>query len=280
MSLLSLAHLTLLDVAPPELVSVAARAGFDAVGIRLGRGAQPTDPDWPMLGDTPMRRETRQLLSETGLQVLEVEGVSILPGRSVADLKRLDALLESASVLGARFLTVATFATDQTHAADELALICARTAPYGVAPVLEFFARSGAAGLDDAAQLVAQPGCERAGILMDTLHLFRTGGSPADLDCDRANRVTLIQLCDAPREQPRGDAEQRAESRNRRLPGEGELPLREVLSRLPAGLPISVEAPSARLIGVPSSERAQLACAAARRVLDSCIQVCQNVDCQ
>jgi hypothetical protein len=41
---LSLAHLTLPDASPPELVSAAAQAGFDAVGIRLGRGSLPTDP--------------------------------------------------------------------------------------------------------------------------------------------------------------------------------------------------------------------------------------------
>jgi len=278
MRVLSLAHLTLLDVSPPELVDAAAQAGFDAVSIRLGRGAQPTDPDWPMLGDTPMRRDTRQRLAETGLQVLEVEGVSILPGRSVADLKRLGALLESAQVLGARFLTVASFDTELAHAAEELATLCALTAPYAVQPVVEFLARSGVSRLDQAATLVAQPGCERAGILMDMLHLFRTGGSVTDVEGDAVERVALIQLCDAPRERPTAETEQRAESRNRRLPGEGELPLKEVLSRLPADVPISVESPAARLQGLPAPERARLAYAAARRVLDSCIQVCQHVD--
>ena len=278
MRVLSLAHLTLVDVAPPDLVVAAAQAGFDAVSIRLGRGARPTDPDWPLLGDTPMRRDTQQRLSESGLQVLEVEGVSILPGRSLADLKRLGALLESAHVLGARFLTVASFDEDLTHTADELAKLCALTVPYGVQPVVEFLARSGVARLEQAATLVAQPGCERAGIVLDTLHLFRTGGSVADLEGDAIERVALIQLCDAPRERPTDETEQRAESRNRRLPGEGELPLTEVLSRLPTDVPISVESPAARLQGLPASERARLAHAAARRVLDSCIQVFQHVD--
>ena len=35
MRLLSLAHLTVLDTTPPELVSVAAAAGFRNIGIRL-----------------------------------------------------------------------------------------------------------------------------------------------------------------------------------------------------------------------------------------------------
>jgi len=35
MNALSLAHLTVLDTTPPELVSVAAAAGFRNIGIRL-----------------------------------------------------------------------------------------------------------------------------------------------------------------------------------------------------------------------------------------------------
>jgi hypothetical protein len=49
--LLSIAHLTVLDAAPPQLVTVAADAGFDAVGIRVWPAAD--EPAYPMLGDTP-----------------------------------------------------------------------------------------------------------------------------------------------------------------------------------------------------------------------------------
>ena len=48
----------------PDLVDAAAQVGFDAVSIRLGRGAQPTDPDWPMLGDTPWLEPYPEILLE------------------------------------------------------------------------------------------------------------------------------------------------------------------------------------------------------------------------
>ena len=59
-------HLTMLDVAPPEFVAVAAGAGFDAVGLRVapvtpGEQAWPVSPGSPMLAET-MRRIRRLYL--------------------------------------------------------------------------------------------------------------------------------------------------------------------------------------------------------------------------
>jgi hypothetical protein len=40
---IGLEHLTLLDIAPPEFVSLAAAAGFDTVGLRVSPVAAETD---------------------------------------------------------------------------------------------------------------------------------------------------------------------------------------------------------------------------------------------
>jgi hypothetical protein len=45
--LLGLEHLTLLGVAPPEFVTLAATAGFGAVGLRIAP-ATSDEPVWPM----------------------------------------------------------------------------------------------------------------------------------------------------------------------------------------------------------------------------------------
>ena len=47
--LLSISHLTVLDATPPELVTAAADAGFDAVGIRVWPAAG--EAAFPMLGE-------------------------------------------------------------------------------------------------------------------------------------------------------------------------------------------------------------------------------------
>src|SRR4030095_2028474 len=55
---LSLAHLTVLDTTPPELVTVAAAAGFRTIGIRLTATPSVGVPPYDCLHDGPLLRET------------------------------------------------------------------------------------------------------------------------------------------------------------------------------------------------------------------------------
>jgi sugar phosphate isomerase/epimerase len=83
-------------------------------------------------------------------------------------------------------------------------------------------------------------------------------------------RLKLVHFCDAPAFSPgnRSAEELRRESRTARLlPGEGELWLRELIAALPPQTPISIEAPSARMAGLPAAERARLAREATERFL-------------
>ncbi len=75
-----LEHLTLLDVAPPELVTLAAGAGFDAVGLRIAPVTLGEEP-WPMSPGSPMLAETRRRCADAGVAVHAVEAIVIRPGR-------------------------------------------------------------------------------------------------------------------------------------------------------------------------------------------------------
>jgi sugar phosphate isomerase/epimerase len=82
------------------------------------------------------------------------------------------------------------------------------------------------------------------GLLLDTLHIQRCGVTPADLEELDPALLSYLQVCDAP---ARPDTDPAAEARTGRLlPGEGELPLPQILAALPGTLPVSVEAPSAK----------------------------------
>jgi hypothetical protein len=54
----------------------------------------------------------------------------------------------------------------------------------------------------------------------------------------------------------------------RLLPGEGVLPLRDLVAALPAGLPLAIEAPSRDTVHLPALERAQRAHRALTALLD------------
>ena len=70
---ISLAHLTVLDTTPPELVTVAAEAGFRTVGIRLTATPSVGVPPYDILHDGPVLRETLRRLADTGVAVLDTE---------------------------------------------------------------------------------------------------------------------------------------------------------------------------------------------------------------
>src|SRR5260370_22451149 len=55
---ISLAHLTVLDTTPPELVTVAAAAGFRTIGIRLTATPSVGIPPYDILREGPILRET------------------------------------------------------------------------------------------------------------------------------------------------------------------------------------------------------------------------------
>ncbi len=70
MPILSLDHLTVFELTPPELVGTAALAGFSHVGVRL-QPAAPGEKQHPMIGDTPMLRETLARMADTGVKLLD-----------------------------------------------------------------------------------------------------------------------------------------------------------------------------------------------------------------
>ena len=71
-SLYSLAHLTLIGVTPPELVYIAARAGYDAVSPRFIPMHVPGEFTQSPVGKSQIQA-TKTALKTTGLKVLDVE---------------------------------------------------------------------------------------------------------------------------------------------------------------------------------------------------------------
>src|SRR5437867_13090374 len=95
----SLAHLTVLATTPPELVSVAAAAGFRHLGIRLTATPSVGVPPYDILRDGPILRETLRRLADTGVSVLDTEFLRFEPTQPVSVP---EGFLEISARLGAR----------------------------------------------------------------------------------------------------------------------------------------------------------------------------------
>jgi sugar phosphate isomerase/epimerase len=225
--LLSLAAGTILDVGPAGAVDVADAAGYRSVGLWF-------DPEsWT----SATTREVSARLAATGLVALDIE--PIILGRGVDHGERI---IEAAVAVGARNILVASGPAPAGQVIDRLgALSVLAAAAPDLTLALEFLPIFTVATLADAMAIVEQLGVANLGVLVDTLHLSRSGGSPTDIArCDPA-LLPYMQLADAPANRPSTTEALREEAlHGRLLPGEGALPLRAVLEAMPR-LPVSVE---------------------------------------
>lgn len=252
-----LGHLTMLDVAPPDLVSLAHESGFDAVGLRAAPGAPPEQP-WPLMPGSPMLAETLRRMADTGIRVLDIELVRLHPDTVVGVHEQL---LETGALLGARFLNVLVDDPDLHRARDKFAALVEVARPYGIRPAVEAIPYWRLKSLPDAVALVASSG---GAVVVDALHLHRSGGTPADVAALAPGLLGYVQLCDAPRDLPsalphrvrlpRGQSVDGIPARAlearaaRLLPGGGDLPLTQLLAELPPDMPLSVEVPNIGLL--------------------------------
>lgn len=254
---LSLAHLTVLDATPPELVTVAAAAGFRKIGIRISATPSVGVPPYDMLGDTPLLRETLARLADTGVSVLDVEFLRFEPEDPMGIP---GGFLETGARLQAQYVLVMSTEPLEARTLERFCDLCESARQYGLHVCLEFAIYTGVRTLADAVRLVQRSGCANASVLVDALHFSRSGGLPSDIAGVDASLFRYAQICDAAPVAPSEPADLIREARTGRLlPGEGALPLRDLVAALPAAIPLSVEAPVRATADLPALERARRA---------------------
>ena len=259
---ISLAPLTVLELSPPELVTCAAEAGYDGVGLRL-IPATAEEPQWPTLGDTPMIKETRRRLDDSGLLLLDIEVLRLRPETRV----RADCgvFLETGAYLGATQLLVTGNDPDHSRLTDNLLELADFAGDFGITPNLEPMPWTDVRTLDEGSSIIRRCPTGRAGLLVDALHFDRTPATTADLEAIPRDRINYVQICDGPWPRPTSIDELRYQGRNARLfPGEGTIDLVSMLAALPP-VPVSIEAPTEW--SAPAGVRARAALRAARAVM-------------
>ncbi|MBE0586094.1 MAG: sugar phosphate isomerase/epimerase [Desulfofustis sp.] len=260
----SLAHLTLPGCPLDVFIETAARAGYDHVSLRMTKVSED-DCVYPLISDRSLRRRTGRLISDAGLSVLDVE---LLRLDRETEPEQFEPLLEASAELGARTVIVQIPDPDRQRAVDRYSRLCDLARSYRLGAALEFVSWTETADLRAAAAIVRAAGRTNGGILVDMLHFDRSGSELEDLEKIPAAWFQFIHLCDAPRATPALTAGVIQAARSARLfPGEGELPIREVLRRIPA-VPCSLEIPNAELLDkLGPDEFARRALASARRYL-------------
>ena len=227
----------LLTATLPEFIDAAERAGFRRITVRPYAFAQAL-----AAGETETDLQHR--LSDAGIAVTMIDALTnALPGT----LERADAAVlarlppdqleplseaecfRTATVLGASIVNLTHYMGPSLPiavAADAVSAVCRRAAPLGLRICLEFFPDSGLPDLPFAQAVVEACGEPNAGVLLDVFHLDRSGGTVDDVRRLPPGAIAGIQLSDR-RRPPPGTAH--VPLSGRLLPGDGELPLREVI---------------------------------------------------
>jgi sugar phosphate isomerase/epimerase len=229
--LISLASGVLPEFTPARVAAAAADSGFEAVGLWVD----------PRTWDAGVTRDVRAIVADAGLIVLDAEVVWIQPGPlDPAHLRIVDIAAE----IGAANLLVVSSDPDLAATGEKLAALVDHAAPAGVRASLEFGAFTEIKSLAMALEVLERSARPDAGLLIDPLHLSRTGGVPADLAGVPRRRFAYAQFCDATARGPsvtdvKAIIDEAVDGRL--FPGDGALPLDELLRTLPAGIPLSIE---------------------------------------
>lgn len=234
---IGLAQLSLVDTAAPQLIRIAAEAGFDFIGARV-RPVTATERAYDLQPGSQLLKQTLQAVAETGVQVRDIEFL-LIDGTDQREAWL--PMMEAGQALGASSLTVAASLADENQLTEILSQMTEDGKAYGITPTLEVISYQAVNSLPQAAKLARRSGCSIVG---DTLHLSRVGTDPAQL-ADYADLIPLLQLCDGPVIPPSDREGLVAESRSERMaPGQGEFALAQMVAALPQDLALSVEAPS------------------------------------
>ena len=251
---IGLAPLTALELPHVELVSVAAEAGYDCVGLRLVRVAGQPYSHSRDAGAIERR------LQDTGMRVLDIEGFRL---EAATDVTAFEPALAAAQRLGASEILVHGADANAGRLVDTFAKLCELASRHKLNANLEPMPWVDVSNAATARRILDAAGKDNSALLVDAIHFFRAGDRFEDLS---GGRLRYAQLCDAPAERPADMQEIIRQARSDRMfPGEGGLDLKGLLATLPADLPLSLEIPVARKL--PPPERARLALFATKKLL-------------
>ena len=246
----------------------ASAAGFDAISIRPAEYAT-------LLADGWSGSDVRSLFADLGLGVAELDPVMTwLPGATAPPtMHAVDDVLAMARSLQPHCLSVLVPVGARLHlgaATEAFAALCDLGADDGIRMAIEFFAWSPLCTLADTWTIVRDADRSNGGLILDTWHHARRGGTVDDIGQIDATRVWGVQIADAPVHPVLDDLATECRD-HRRWPDDGDLPLDDLVGALRAAgcvAPLAIEVFGDAPDEDAAHERARHAYDALRRVRD------------
>lgn len=264
---LAIEYISVFGLPPVEFVHLAADLGC----AHISTGAVPMPynphgyPGWSLVGDRALRRRMIAAMHERDVSISIGEGFLVRPGVDVRDYAApLDVMRE----LGVTRINTLSIDPGMNRSFDQFAMLTQMAAAVDVATTLEFGPRMAVADLGAALTAIRHVAQPHFRLVIDTMHLVRSGAGGADIAALDPDMIGYVQLCDAPLVSKFSEYMDEAKY-ERMVPGTGELPLLDILAALPRDLPIGLEVPQRSLAeaGVGPHERLGRCVEATRKLL-------------
>lgn len=218
-----------------ELIDLASGAGFSDISVTPAMY-------FDAIRDGVSDAELRERLDDRGIAVGVIDPMMRgLPGamtpeevgprfRSTFEHGE-DDCYRAAEALGTRVINVAHYLGKPTPLdalADAIGGMCARAAARGFDILVEFMPEGSITDLAAATTILRQINAPNCGLTFDTWHFFRNGGVPDQLRTLPPRTIGAVQVSDA--EDDMFGTGATPPRRDRLMPGEGVIPLRELVS--------------------------------------------------
>lgn len=264
---LGIGMLSVFGLPPIELVNLAADLECRCVSVAVqGMPLVPLGyPPFSLKDDTVLRKDLLAAMGDRGVSISLGDGFLVLPGADVSALRGdLDVLAE----LGVPRINVVSLDPDLPRTLDQFAALTEFAAQRDIGTVVEPVPGLTIGDLGAALAATEYVGRSEFRLLIDTMHLVRSGAGAAELTAIPAQLIGYAQLNDTTL-RPHIDNYMEEAMFERMVPGEGELPLHDLLSALPGDTVLEIEVPrrSLALAGVSPIDRLRPCVEAARRLL-------------
>lgn len=267
MSELAIGFLNGFGLPPIEFVDLTADLGCRYMSVVV-QGAPLIALDYPpysLKDDPALRRELLDAMGHRGVEASLGDGFLVLPG---AEMSAFSVDLDVLAELGIPRINVVSLDPDLSRTFDQFAALTELAAQRNIETDVELVPGLTVGDLPTALAAREHVGRPDFRLLIDTMHVVRSGSGAADLAAVDPEHIGYAQLNDTTL-QPRLDNYMEEAMFERMVPGEGELPLPELLSALPADIVIEIEVPrrSLALDGVSPIDRLRPCVEAAHRLL-------------
>jgi sugar phosphate isomerase/epimerase len=274
MDRLGIEMLSVFGMPPIEFVHLATDLGCRYIttpltGFRLkSLGYQ----QFSLRDDQKLRHELVAALDDRGVSISLGEGLLIVPG---IDIRSYAADLDIMAELRIPRINTVSLDPDRASTFDQLAVLTDLAAERGISTCIEPVPGLSIADLPTAMAAVEHVGRADISLLIDTMHVARFGATPDELRSLPAGRIGYVQLCDTTL-QPTMDNYAEEAMYHRLAPGEGELPLLDMLAALPRDLVVGLEVPMRSLAeaGVSAYDRLLPCVSGARALLARVDETC------